>query len=124
MLDQKILRARSPILEGQHDFNPWNRVTSNIRTFSPKKYNVVPMVLTSLYLIHYIFLIRCLQTLLSNLPHKEIFQEGPEQEINIEERNFTLSLPGVLKNTEMKREWKILQKKKALINRIVVILSY
>lgn len=105
MLDQKILRVRSQILLGQHDFNPQNRVTSKIRTFSPKfSYNVVPMVLTSLYLIHYILLIRCLQTLVSNLPYKEIFQEGAEQEINIEERNFILSFPGVLKNREIKHE--------------------
>lgn len=83
-------------------------------------------MLTSLYLIHYIFLIRCLQTLVSNLPYKEIFQEGPEQEINIEERNFILSFPGVLKNREIKHEWKILPKKprKALINSIRVFLSY
>lgn len=100
MLYKKILRAVSQILIGQHDFNPQNRVTSNIRTFLPKfSCNVV---LTSLYLTHYIFLTRCLQTLLSNLPYKEIFQEGPEKEINIEERNFSLSFPGVLKNTETK----------------------
>lgn len=32
------------------------------------------------------------------------FQEGPEQENTIEERNFSLSFPGVLKNREMKHE--------------------